>query len=88
MKFEDKSKHEKVELKKIMPKVYCAIGFVMILLPIFFNSYFEYEGNNPALQFIFAALPYILIGIGFLFVLIPETQKKISDDNKKEEERR
>ncbi len=52
------------------------IGWVMLIIPIFFYSDIEYNGDNPALQFIFAVLPYILIGVGSLLILISKGQKE------------
>lgn len=53
MEIKDKNKNETTDLKqKKKQKVCCSIGFMLILLPIFFNSYFEYNGDNHALQFL------------------------------------
>ncbi len=35
-------------------------------------------------EYIFAALPYVLIGVVFLLIVIPEGQKGKTDDNKEE----
>lgn len=77
---EDENKNNNNENKLNKGTIINIIGWVMLIIPIFFYSDIEYNGDNPALQFIFAALPYILIGVGFLLILISKGQKeKISD---------
>ena len=44
------------------------IGWICLLVPIFFISSFDYQGDNNILQFTYAALPYVLIGIGAICI--------------------
>ena len=77
-------KSKKINLKKQQQKICFVIGFALILFPIFFDSNFEYNGKMPILQFIFAALPFIFIVVGFLLIFVSEGQIRKTDENKKE----
>ena len=75
MEDENKNSNNNNENKLNKGTIINIIGWAMLIIPIFFDSDIEYNGDNPALQFIFAALPYILIGVGSLLILIPKGQK-------------
>lgn len=58
------------------------IGWIILIVPIFFNSYFDYNGDNHFLQFFFAALPYILTGLGIIFIISTTEIKENNNDSK------
>jgi len=67
-----------VKSNQSLMKVAWVLIIATFLFSVWCNSCYAYDGNNPILQFSFAAVPWVLMGVGIACIAASVSNRKVN----------